>query len=211
VPDVWQRASPESLVTARSEAAAKTLTRLFPSIAGVAAKTNEELHRAIGRCGVGGRPLFAANRQVELPDDPVATFWQLCTSLREHRGDGHVAALTAAGLDGIEAHVLISLDQGTEPGDLQRTRGWTAHDWSEAVERCQARRLVNPARHLSDTGRALRHNIEATTDRLASSAWHGVAERDRDALIAMLTPAAKAVSNSGLIRYPNPIGLPAID
>jgi hypothetical protein len=63
-------------------------------------------------------PLFSANRSLALPDDPVERLWQLCTSLREHRGDGHVAALTAKGLDGLEAHVLIALE-GTER--LQRT------------------------------------------------------------------------------------------
>jgi hypothetical protein len=31
--------------------------------------------------------LFAANQQLPLPDDPVAELWQLCTALREHRGD----------------------------------------------------------------------------------------------------------------------------
>ena len=34
--------------------------------------------------------------------------WQASTLLREHRGDGHVAALTAVGLHGREANVLQS-------------------------------------------------------------------------------------------------------
>jgi hypothetical protein len=35
-----------------------------------------------------------------------ARLWQACTTLREHRGDGHVAACVAAGLSGLDAHVV---------------------------------------------------------------------------------------------------------
>jgi hypothetical protein len=211
VPDVWRRATPESLVRDRSAAAAKTLVRLFPPIAGVAVSSNDALRRATER-GVGaGRPLFVANRSVTSPDDPVAALWQLCTSLREHRGDGHVAALTAAGLDGIESHVLIALERGSDPEDLQVTRGWNADDWSDAVERCRARGLVDGAGNLTDAGRALRHDVEATTDRLAVTVWDDRSDADLTRLIATLTPAAEAVSRSGVIRYPNPIGLPPLD
>jgi hypothetical protein len=154
--------------------------------------------------------LFAANRALGLPDDPVAALWQVCTTLREHRGDGHVAALTAAGLDGIEAHVLIALERGSDPEDLQVTRGWTAGDWIDAVERCRSRGLVDHAGTLSALGRALREDVEATTDRLAMAAWEDRSEADLDRLVATLTPAAEAVSHSGVIRYPNPIGLPPV-
>jgi DNA-binding MarR family transcriptional regulator len=210
VPEVWQRSSPEALVATRSGAAAQTLNRLVPSIASNAAEGITGLRLAVDRCIGAGRPLFAANRRVALPDDPVAALWQLCTTLREHRGDGHVAALCAAGLDGIEAHVLIALDQRGDPEDLQRTRGWTAADWSAAVERCRARGLVDTNGGLTDAGRALRHDVERTTDRLAMAPWNAVPEPDRDRLMAALEPAARAVSASGVIRYPNPIGLPSI-
>ena len=45
------------------------------------------LGSAIDRATVAGRPLFAANREVAEPDDPVAALWQLATTHREHRGD----------------------------------------------------------------------------------------------------------------------------
>jgi hypothetical protein len=210
VPDVWQRATPESMIEARSAAGAATLTRLVPAIADVAVIVNADLEHAVERGGAAGRPLFAANRGVARPDDPVAALWQLCTTLREHRGDGHVAALTAMGLDGIEAHVMIALDHEHDPEDLQKTRGWTADDWAAAVERCRARALVDPIGKLTDAGRALRHDVEATTDRLATAPWTALSDGARDRLIATLGPAAEAVSQSGLIRYPNPIGLPPV-
>jgi hypothetical protein len=210
VPEVWQRASPQSLVEARGRAAAATLVSLAPSIAAIAVDVNVDLRRGAARCGGAGHPLCAANQRVSLPDDPVAALWQLCTLLREHRGDGHVAALTAEGLDGVEAHVLIALDQDRPAEDLQRTRGWTADDWARAVTRCQARRLVDGGGRLSPAGREVRQRVEATTDRLAEFPWEDFDDRQRDRLLAVLDPAAEAVARSGLIPYPNPMGLPSI-
>jgi hypothetical protein len=210
VPEVWEHAAPEALAGARASAAAATLARVAPEITEAAAGANDDLARAIERCSAAGRPLFAANRRLRAPEDPIAAFWQSCTALREHRGDGHVAALTAAGLDGVEAHVLIAIEQENSPEDLQRTRGWSADDWSAAVERCRSRRLLDAAGALTEAGAALRHDVEAVTDRLALEPWVGVGAREREGLLAMLEPAAVAVARSGLIRYPNPMGLPSV-
>ena len=45
------------------------------------------------------------------PSEPVARLWHAATLLREHRGDGHIAALVAAGIGGTEAHVLHALSE----------------------------------------------------------------------------------------------------
>ena len=119
--------SPETLVAVRCEAAAdRRCGRSCPTWRPPADAVNGELARAVA--AVLTRRAPAVRRRtasVPLADDPVRALWQLCTCLREHRGDGHVAALTAAGFDGCEAHVLIALDQGNSPEDLQKTRGWT--------------------------------------------------------------------------------------
>jgi hypothetical protein len=39
----------------------------------------------------------------------VARLWHAATLLREHRGDGHIAALVIGGIGGTEAHVLHAL------------------------------------------------------------------------------------------------------
>ena len=57
-----------------------------------------------------GRPLFAANVAVRPPDDPVGELWQLTTTLREHRGDGHIAAMVTEGITGLQAHLLQVAD-----------------------------------------------------------------------------------------------------
>ena len=46
--------------------------------------------------------------------------------LREHRGDGHVAALLVAGVDGCESLVWrVGLDGDRLRGVTQPARGWT--------------------------------------------------------------------------------------
>lgn len=210
VPEVWSSADPADLVAARSRAAAATLRRVAPEIDGTARAALPFLQAAVDHGRAPGRPLFAANRDVAASDDPVESLWQLATSLREHRGDGHVAALTAAGIDGLEAHVLIALDQATEPADLQRTRGWTGDDWSGALARLRHRNLVDDGEALTDAGRTVRHHVEATTDHLATAPWEPLSEVERTRVLDLLTPAAVSVSASGTLRYPNPIGLPPL-
>jgi hypothetical protein len=45
---------------------------------------------------------------------------------------------------------------------------------------------------------------------LAAHPWHGLDEVERTRVVELLTPAATAVSHAGVIRYPNPMGLPAL-
>jgi hypothetical protein len=119
--------------------------------------------------------------------------------------------LAAAGIDGLEAHVLISFDGGADPEDLQRTRGWTGDDWQAAVARLAGRGLVDPGgRTLTDHGRRVRARVEATTDELAATVWADDLAA-AESVIELLTPAARAISESGVIRYPNPMGLPPLD
>ncbi len=55
---------------------------------------------------MAGRPLGAPNAALPVPDEPLARLWHAATVLREHRGDGHIGALVAAGVDGCEALAL---------------------------------------------------------------------------------------------------------
>ena len=155
-----------------------------------------------------GRPLFAANRDVPRPDDPVADLWQLATTLREHRGDGHVALLAAAGLDGCEVHVLVSATDGTDPELFVTSRGWSADDWDAAHARLMARGLVAADGTATPAGRTLRDEIERRTDELAAVPYARLATDDLDRMLAELGPAAARVAAEGEIAFPNPMGLP---
>ncbi|MCU1392893.1 MAG: hypothetical protein JWM34_1321 [Ilumatobacteraceae bacterium] len=210
VPEVWTLATPGQLLDARLSAAVQTLVRIDPQAAELATAANPTLLEAVQRAAGSGRALFAANRLLPVPDESPARLWHLCTCLREHRGDGHVAALTAAGIDGLEGHVLIAAEQDNSPTDLQRTRGWTEDDWAGAVDRLRSRGLLDRAGALTAAGAAVRIDVEARTDTLAAAPFGRLSVADSDALIDALDPLARAVSAAGLIRYPNPIGLPPL-
>ena len=134
--------------------------------------------------------------------------WQLCTTLREHRGDAHVAALRAAGLDGIEAHLLLAADEGVPEPLLRDNRGWSEMGWERARAALVHRGLLAPSGVITDDGRAVRSSVEAATDARAAEAFDGVV--DAAAVLAALEPVARAVAASELIPYPNPMGLPPL-
>ena len=99
LPDAWSRVSPQVCLTARAEVSAEALRAAGADPA--ACRTAVGLLAPVAAAAdATGRPLFAANATVPLPDDPFAALWQVATTLREHRGDGHVAALVAAGSAG---------------------------------------------------------------------------------------------------------------
>src|SRR4051795_9309834 len=47
-----------------------------------------------------GRPMYAALCTIPIPDEVVARLFHAASLLREHRGDGHVAALMSEGVGG---------------------------------------------------------------------------------------------------------------
>ncbi|HEY0399309.1 MAG TPA: hypothetical protein VGF00_13025, partial [Acidimicrobiia bacterium] len=110
VPDAWTLASPDDVLAARLRSADRALRRLLPDHVGSPAEAEAAAlaREAAEAAALAGRPLFGALRSLPWPDEPHLGLWHACTLLREHRGDGHVAALTAAGLDGCEAHVTLT-------------------------------------------------------------------------------------------------------
>jgi len=108
----------------------------------------------------------------------LGRLWQAATLLREHRGDGHFAALAAADIDGCEAVVLrCCLDLRRE--DMQPVRGWTDEAWDGALSRLAARGWVGADGALTSAGRAAHAAVEDATDRAASRPWAGSARRPR--------------------------------
>lgn len=200
IPDAWSFASPAAILDARSAAAAEALRRVVPHIGETAAALNPLLASVVEAADGAGRPIFAANRDLPQPEDPVAALWQAATSLREHRGDGHVAALTAEGLDGCEVHVLMAVAENTPPEILREARGWSPEEWDAATRRLAERGLLHDAR-------GLRARIESRTDDLAVRPYRHLDDPAR--LLGRLTPLARGITSAGLIPFPNPIGLPA--
>jgi hypothetical protein len=209
VPEAWSYATPAQLLDVRRRAAAAALRRLLGAdadrLAGVVVPVLGSIADA---ASPAGRPLFAANHDVAPSSDPVGELWQACTTLREHRGDGHVALVTSAGLDGCEVHVLLAATETVDPVLLQESRGWSAGDWSSAVDRLAGRGLVDSAGAATAHGRKLRAEIERRTDELAVLPFEMVGRQRVETVLEALAPAAAQISASGEIPFPNPIGLP---
>jgi hypothetical protein len=211
IPDAWDFVDPSELISIRAAAAATALRRLFPEIELVSLRVNSILEAAVAAGHPIGRPLFTANRAITGLDDPVERFWQSCTTLREYRGDGHVAALSAAGINGCEAHLLLSADQRVAPEVFFENRGWSPTHQSVAAQSLKERGLVDGSA-ITDKGRLLRLDIEATTDSLAAALFDGLLdESGRVELIRALTPSASAIVRSGTLPFPNPMGLPKLE
>jgi hypothetical protein len=151
--------------------------------------------------------LFAANSGLPWPVEAHLAVWHGATLLREHRGDGHVAALTAAGLDGCEALVTHAAAGGAPVASLQPNRGWTDAEWAAARDRLSARGWLD-GDGLTCEGAARRAAVETATDAAAESAFAPLSADERVELESLLVPLAGTVVDSGVIPYPNPMGVP---
>ncbi len=110
-----------------------------------------------------GRPLFSGLRAGGRPQDPAHRLWWACGLVREHRGDSHVAAAAAAGLNAVEMNVLTELWIGMPLLSYTGTRGWPPEAMQHAVDRLQSRGWICDG-GLTDQGRAVRLSIEQRTD-----------------------------------------------
>jgi hypothetical protein len=170
VPAVWRTAPPEAVLGARIRAADAALRRLLGEDVVASDEMAEAAAlavRATEACTRQARPLYAAHADLPVPDAPHLAFWHAATLLREHRGDGHLAALLLAGLDPVEALVThTATGRGMNPRWVLRTRGWSRGDWEAAAERLRSRGLLDAEGELTGAGVALRADLEDTTDRL---------------------------------------------
>jgi len=210
LPDAWSFAGPDAVLATRLDAVDRVLRRLLgEAVDGADLRELAELAgTAAARCPIEGRPLAAAWSSVATPALPHQQLWLALTVLREHRGDGHVAALTEAGLDGLEVHVLLAAVGSVTRESQLRARGWTEEQWDEAAARLADRDLVVDGR-LTDAGRALHERIEHTTDRLAAAPWASLGPGATARFDELIAPLAERVADAGVLTYPNPMGLPA--
>lgn len=201
IPAAWAAASPEDVLTARLAGVDGALRALLgdavdgPEIAEAASLATA----AAAACGAPGRPLGAANAALELPAPPHLALWQAATTLREHRGDGHVAALTHAEFDGVEALVTITAAGGEVRESIQARRGWTDDEWAGGERRLRERGLLDEAGDLTTEGRAARDAAEELTDRFAAPPWNSLGEDATHRLYALLQPiSARIVHEFGM-------------
>ncbi|GAA1198638.1 hypothetical protein F4556_000800 [Kitasatospora gansuensis] len=206
LPDVWSRATPEAALEARLAGAVSTLERVLETVKpDLIDRSVTLLERAVDGLDCCGRVLAAANLALPRPEGALARLWHATTVLREHRGDGHVAALVAEDLDGCEALVLrCALDTRRE--QLQPFRGWTDQEWEAAADRLTTRGWLTKTGTISADGRHRHQALEAATDLAAARVWSGFRRTELDELAAALTPIATACRAE--LPQLNPIGLP---
>lgn len=210
LPDAWALASPATVLDARLAGSVATLRSVLGDAAHGSAVTEaaDLAERAVADCPVGGRPLFGALLALAPPTDPLGRLWHAATLLREHRGDGHVVATVAGGLDGLDAHVTLAATGAVPRTSLQAARGWTDEEWGEAETALGARGWLADGA-LTEVGRTRRRQIEDLTDELAAAPWATLGRDATTRLHEVLAPMAEAIVGGGAVPYPNPIGVPA--
>src|SRR5580693_9728145 len=163
IPGVWDLITPQEAIAVREAGAAASLRRLLGGREAEAAKAADLLWRAVEDLDFAGRALSAANAELPVSADPLTRLWQAATLLREHRGDGHFAALAAADVDGCEAVVLrCCMDLRREA--VQPVRGWTDEQWDDALARLADRGWVGADGQLTNAGQAAHDAVEDATD-----------------------------------------------
>jgi hypothetical protein len=221
IPGVWEIVTPDQALQIRLDGAVSGLRVLLAGQEPGAAA--DLLGRAAGELDCAGRVLAAGNAARLAPDGAwppgdgaltvsdsgdlaLARLWQAATLLREHRGDGHFAALAAADIDGCEAVVLrCGLDLRKE--DLQPVRGWTDEQWDAARGRLASRGWMRPDGALTDTGRDAHMAVEAATDLAASRPWARLGPKATAETIKVLTPLAQACAS--VLPSRSPSGVPS--
>jgi hypothetical protein len=211
VPTAWATASPEQVLTARERVVDRMYRALLGGLIGSPglAEAAELARDAALAAGTAGRPLAAANADLPWPGEPHLVLWHAINVLREHRGDGHIAALQAAGLDPCEALVSFAAI-GAAPEEVFASRGWSPADWAAARDRLAARGWVDAAGQATDRGRDGRDEIEWRTDRLADAPWQPLGVEGAQRLAELTGPLLGAAFESGLLPAQSTLGIATV-
>ncbi len=219
LPDAWGFAAPDRVLVARLAGVDRFLRKVLGldgnggAVIGAAdlARAAALARSAVEDLAIEGRPLAAANAALSWPDEPHLALWQAATVLREHRGDGHVVALVAAGLDGRQALVTMAATGAVPKEMLQAARGWDDDAWDVSARELMERGWLHEDGTQTKSGAIERQEIEDLTDSLAAQPWERLGDDNAASLRAVLTPLARAIAAGGAVPVPNPIGLPRPD
>lgn len=192
LPDVWSRISPSRAWAARTAGATAALTELFCGLpSDTVAEAADLLESAARAAPLLGRVLAAAHADLPWPQDPIGRLWHAATILREHRGDGHVAALLTAEVSGCESLVWRVGMDGARLREVTRpARGWTDEQWQAAERQLEKRGWITADGAATAVGRDAYAEVEALTDRLAAAPWRHLGAADTERCATLLAPLA---------------------
>ena len=207
LPAVWDRASPATLWQMRSETAVAALRRSGVTDSESTRRAAELTAKAARTAPLEGRPLYAANRALPWPDEPIAKLWHAVTLLREQRGDSHIAVLVAEGISGRESNVLHAVAGRVPREMIMRSRDYDDEQWEHYVERLRSRGWLDSRGDLTDAGRAVKQAVEDRTDELSVAALDALTDDEITTLFATLTPITRQVVAAGDVPAATPMGL----
>ncbi|WSE30655.1 MarR family transcriptional regulator [Amycolatopsis rhabdoformis] len=201
IPSAWETIPPEASVAARRRGSAASLRRILgdeltgsPGLARAADLTTQ----AAASAPTAGRMMYAGMRTLPVPNDPVERLWQSATTLREHRGDGHIAALVGARIGGAEAHVLAALEMGIHPPEsFGRVHHLPKRRLAAIMAGLRERGIVDVDGRFTDAGRETKDRIEALTDELAAAPYEGLSAAEFDELVTLLEPITARLVATG--------------
>jgi hypothetical protein len=218
VPDVWRYATPEQLLHARLAAVDVAMRRVLAewvggngsATGGGGGRLGRAAELAVGAAAAvepAGRPLAAANAALAVPAVPHLALWQALTTLREHRGDGHVALLVGHGIGPIEALVLAAASGRSTAAQLRENRRWSEEEWTAAEGSLAARGWLAGDGVITAAGAAVRADLERATDELATAPYRVLGADALTELVSALRPVADRIVTSGAVPVPNPVGV----
>jgi hypothetical protein len=193
VEEGWSKTDPETILGARLRGATAGLRRMLgavdePSLQ----RATEIMNRAADAAPTAGRPLFAGLRSLGFPGDPIGDMWRAADTLREHRGDSHIAAWVAHGIDAVEINLLTELWWGIRIHSYVKTRGWGPDDVEAALARLRRRGLIDDDNAFTPDGERVRASIETATDEGERQVVEAIGD-DAEELFALLRPWTRAV------------------
>jgi Helix-turn-helix family len=207
LPEVWAMAAPEVTLRARADGAVAALEVLLTGVPGPdVTEAVTLLEEATAALQPAGRVLGAANLALPVNEHPLARLWQACTTLREHRGDGHNAALVAVALGPVDVLALrcgLDLNRST----VQPARGWTDQEWAAAQGRLMERGWLDGQGSITTDGRDAVQALEDATDLANAAPWDALGPAATQRLAGLLAPMARACT--AIVPAGNPIGLAA--
>lgn len=195
----WSITDAATIAEQRLLGAVEQLTRVLGDRPQGVERAAELLTRAVAPLEPWGRALFAGTLSQPLPGTPLGDVFRLGDRLREHRGDSHIAAWVAAGLDAVEIGLLTEPYWGLPSRTYVRTRGWSDPDLDAAEDRLRAAALWDDE-GITEAGRQQREAIELVTDAQMAPAIHALGP-DLDDLIDILTPWSQKIMSAA--AYPH--------
>jgi len=205
---VWDNVTPGALLDARRDAAGAALRRILgpeiaesPDVEECAGLARRAAQAACAH--LSGKPLFAGHASLPWPDDPVLVLWHAQTLLREFRGDIHIGAMTAQGIDGCEALVLHAATGEITREVLQGSRFWSDEQWAAAVDSLRAKGHLDAEGSFTDKGAENRQLVEDQTDAGALVAYAALGDEGCKQLRFLCRPISQTIAAAVQFTLPS--------